>query len=1389
MIRHPVEKSRRQYNRWVATETIEDYALRYSPSSFRKWSPLLLANTAIGSISFLALEAIGASLLLSYGYTNAVWAIILASIVIFGAGLPISYFAARYNIDIDLLTRSAGFGYVGSTITSLIYASFCFIFFALEAAIMAQALKFYFELPLYLGYILCSLIIIPIVFYGITAINRLHLWTQPVWLILMLLPFYFLYTQAPHALDALSHFKGQVSGSNEFDPYYFGIATGISFSLIAQIGEQVDYLRFMPDKHKGNRLTWWMSLLAAGPGWIGLGCFKQLAGALLAFVAVMTGLAYAEAKEPVHMYYIAYTYVFDHPSLALVVSTIFVVTSQIKINVTNAYAGSLAWSNFFSRVTHAHPGRVVWLVFNIGIALLLMEMGVFEALQKVLGLYSNVAIAWISAVVADLTINKVLKLSPPIIEFKRAHLHDYNPVGFVSMLVASIVSIIAFTGAFGLYAQAYSWLIAMTISFMLVPIIAKLTQGKYYIARQNVHFSSSDQLCACGVCEQQYAQTDFAYCPYHETSICSLCCTLDSSCKDQCKPHRTSIYRQAFLDLLTSIVGQRISKQLSFKIAKFLFYSGLMLGVVAVIFWLAYSLSSNTLSSDNATELRAVLYNLFFILAALISIAAWWIVLIQESQALAESELLGQNETLEQEMSARKQAEKYEHFRSHTLEMLATNNSLPGILKAIVLGVEQLNSAMLCSILLLDDEGKRLVNGVSPSLPDFYNAAIDGVGIGVGIGSCGTAASTGERVVVEDIATHPYWEPYKELAARAGLASCWSQPIYSSTKQVLGTFAIYHRAAHSPSASDIYLIEQFARLAGIAIEHDSADKALRISENRFKTIFNDAPIGIALIDSLTGYIYAVNPMFAKIAGRTMEEMADIDWMSITHPDDVQEDLDNMALLNAGKIPGFQMQKRYLHHDGTPVWINMTITPIYVEDKAHPRHLCMIEDITQRKADDESIQQLAFYDLLTQLPNRRLLHERVKHGIDTERRDGNQLALLMLDLDRFKSINDSLGHQAGDELLQQVAGRITASLRDVDLVARWGGDEFVVLLEDITHPEDAARIAEAIIADLSEPFRLAQRDSIQIGTSIGISLYPQHGDSYEMLMDHADAALYQAKDAGRGCFAYFSENLTIAARERMALETRLRSAVEKQELRILFQPQVDIISGRITGAEALVRWHDPLEGMIPPLKFIPIAEESNLIIEIGGWVLRETCRQGRLWLDQGLPPLTLAVNVSPYQFQRSDICSLVSQVLKETDFPATQLELEITESGLMGNQNQATIILNNLRAQGVRLALDDFGTGYSSLAYLKHFPLDILKIDKSFIDDIPFHQDDMEIAATIVAMGHTLGFKVLAEGVETQQQLDFLRKKGCDSYQGYIKSKPVSADEFVELLRKQQQDEL
>ncbi|MGZ5621654.1 MAG: bifunctional diguanylate cyclase/phosphodiesterase [Methylobacter sp.] len=562
-------------------------------------------------------------------------------------------------------------------------------------------------------------------------------------------------------------------------------------------------------------------------------------------------------------------------------------------------------------------------------------------------------------------------------------------------------------------------------------------------------------------------------------------------------------------------------------------------------------------------------------------------------------------------------------------------------------------------------------------------------------------------------------------------------------------------------------------------ERNQAEANLRIAAIAFES---QEPMVITDADSV---ILQVNRAFTESTGYTAEEVIGQKmnlFKSGRHDKDFYTALWE-SIEHTGSWQG-EIWDRRKNGEIYPKWL--TITAVKRDDGVITHYVATHTDITERKASEEEIKHLAFYDSLTQLPNRRLLQKQLQHAINVERREGgNQLALLMLDLDRFKAVNDSLGHLAGDELLQQVATRITSRLRDVDMVARLGGDEFLVLLENIAHPNAAARVAEEIIADLSKPFQLIQSDDVRIGASIGISLYPQHGDSLEILLDHADAALYQAKDQGRGCFAYFSEDMTLAVRERIELESRLRRAIEQQELRVFYQPQIDISSGRIIGAEALVRWQDPNEGLIPPSDFIPIAEEAGLIVAIGKWVLRETCNQGRQWLADGLPPLTLAVNVSPHQFRRNDISALVATVLAETGFPARLLELEITESGLMLDQDNVMDILNSLRAQGICLAIDDFGTGYSSLANLKHFPLDALKIDKSFIVEIPHNKDDMEIAATIVAMGHTLGLKVLAEGVETPEQLEFLRKNGCDAYQGFIKSPPIPAKEFTELLRDQQ----
>lgn len=446
------------------------------------------------------------------------------------------------------------------------------------------------------------------------------------------------------------------------------------------------------------------------------------------------------------------------------------------------------------------------------------------------------------------------------------------------------------------------------------------------------------------------------------------------------------------------------------------------------------------------------------------------------------------------------------------------------------------------------------------------------------------------------------------------------------------------------------------------------------------------------------------------------------------------------------------------------------------------YVAIFSDISKLKKTQDDLHFLAHHDPLTRLPNRLSLLSNLQHSMQRAQRDDKYLALLMIDMDRFKDVNDSYGHLTGDELLQQVASRLTAQLREIDMVCRLGGDEFTVLLEDITDVEDVAHVANELIESLSEPFLLANNIEVRIGASVGISIFPGHGSTPELMLQQADSALYKAKNEGRGRFVYFSESLTLAARERIDLEVKLRHAIHHGELRVFFQPQVDISSGRIVGAEALVRWQSPTEGLISPARFIYIAETCGLIGEIDEWVLRETCLQGQRWITSGLPPLTLAVNLSPYQFLQGDISETIAKILRDTGFPASCLELELTESALMRRENEAILILNRLKVLGVRLAIDDFGTGYSSLAYLKLFPLDVLKIDKRFIDDIPLHRDDMEIVTAIIAMAHALRLKVLAEGVENKNQLAYLSTQGCDLYQGYLTSRPVPAKEFEQLLR-------
>ncbi|MBC7499786.1 MAG: response regulator [Herminiimonas sp.] len=647
-------KIRRDYNTWVANETLEDYALRFTPRAFRKWSEFSLANTAMGAVSFLALEAIGGAITLSYGFANAFWAILCVSVAIFLTGLPISYYAARYGVDMDLLTRGAGFGYIGSTITSLIYASFTFIFFALEASIMAQAIELFFGLPLVYGYVVCSIVIIPLVAYGITWISRLQLWTQPLWIVLLVLPYACVLYKEPDALRSMMTFIGRSEEGGAFNLALFGAAATVAFSLIAQIGEQVDFLRFLPEKTRANRLRWWVALLLAGPGWILLGAAKMLGGALLAFLAVQHQVPLAKAIEPTQMYLIGYSYVFSDPAWILAAVTLFVVISQIKINVTNAYAGSLAWSNFFARLTHSHPGRVVWLVFNVLIAVFLMELGVFKALEHVLGLYSLVAISWIGAVVADLVVNKPLGLSPAHIEFKRAHLYAINPVGVGSMLAASLVSAVAFSGYLGGTAQALAPFIALGSAMLLAPLIAWATDGRYYLARHDTLEQKSGASLSCVICENRFETEDMAHCPAYQGPICSLCCSLDVRCHDRCKPSSD------LPNLLQAVLPPRLARSFHTRIGHYVIVLVLLGAGLALLLWLLYYQQVSA-SAEPATygpdALRGIFVKLFATLLLLIGVGAWWLVLTSDSRRVAHEESDRQTHLLMNEIEAHRKTD------------------------------------------------------------------------------------------------------------------------------------------------------------------------------------------------------------------------------------------------------------------------------------------------------------------------------------------------------------------------------------------------------------------------------------------------------------------------------------------------------------------------------------------------------------------------------------------------------------------------------------------------------------------------------------------------------------------------------------------------------------
>lgn len=641
---------RRDYNRFVADETLEDYALRFTAKSARRWSGFRVAQTALGSLSFLALEAIGGTLVLTVGFTNTLAALLVVAAIIFATAAPISVYAARFGVDIDLLTRGAGFGYIGSTVTSLIYASFTFLFFAIEAAIMALALQLCFGLPPTIGYLVCALAVIPLVVYGITLISRFQIWTQPIWIGLNLLPLACIAWSGGAPFAEWLGYPGTLGrGVGGFDLAQFGLATGILLALLAQVGEQVDFLRFVPERQPARAGRWWAAVLGAGAGWIVPGMLKILLGSFLAVLALQHGVPPENAAEPTRMYTVAFGYVTGPGTGAIALMTLFVVVSQLKINVTNAYAGSIAWSNFFSRLTHSHPGRVVWLVFNVAIALLLMELGIDKTIASTLSLYAVVVSAWVGALAADLSVNKPLGLSPPGIEFKRAHLYAINPVGTGAMVLAMVSGFVAHAGWIGAGLTPFGPLLALAVAFAAAPAIAWGTAGRYYLARTPRSDWHGASAIVCRVCEHPFEPEDMAHCPAYAGPICSLCCSLDARCGDLCKPHgRLEAQAQS---ALARIMPARIAVWVGAPLGRYL---ALMLTLVAAIGLILGIVHAGATAEhpEHREMLSAALTSVFLILIVILGIVAWLFVLAQESRHVALEETARQTGLYQAEIAA-----------------------------------------------------------------------------------------------------------------------------------------------------------------------------------------------------------------------------------------------------------------------------------------------------------------------------------------------------------------------------------------------------------------------------------------------------------------------------------------------------------------------------------------------------------------------------------------------------------------------------------------------------------------------------------------------------------------------------------------------------------------
>lgn len=702
------------------------------------------------------------------------------------------------------------------------------------------------------------------------------------------------------------------------------------------------------------------------------------------------------------------------------------------------------------------------------------------------------------------------------------------------------------------------------------------------------------------------------------------------------------------------------------------------------------------------------------------------------------------------------------------LEQIVSGQPLSDVLSGVAAVLEQQLPGALASILLITEDGKNLRHGAAPSLPYAYNQAVDGIPVGEGIGSCGTSAATGKATIANDIDQHPYWQNYRALAKQYGLRACWSQPVFNSEQQVLGTFAIYHSQPKEPNQEELNILDNMAKVAGAAIEQSHLSRRHKLAQ----TLARHLPVGLIVTDHQHRIIEA-NPALCESVGYLRQQLIG-ETPEIVCPSLDKRNFERL-LLHSQRRGGWHGELLCRRRNSESYTAEVRFSQVHNEQDELQYAVLLLSDVSESKRSQETIHYLANYDVLTDLPNRNLFYHYLTECMEKAHKQQDKFALMLLDLDYFKEINDQLGHEAGDELLIKTGSRLMHCLGDKVTLARLGGDEFGIIVH-----EHWAEVAAAVVKTVNQPCRIRHIHQQRVTASVGLAIFPDHGDTIERLMKAADQAVYAAKDRGRNGFCLFDSHMEEHAQEQASLHQDLHKAHDDHQFELYYQPLINVQTGEVCQLEALLRWNNPRLGLVSPDRFIPLAEKTGMIREIGHWVRDSAMGQYQRLAQLGCA-LPIAVNLSSAELYDDQLAQRIIGQCQHYGLPANALVVEITESLLIDNKQDTQAFLQQLQQAGIAIAIDDFGTGYSSLSYLAAFPVQKLKIDRSFIQQIQQDTRKQALVSTMIDLGHALGMEVTAEGIETQQELDMLKSQGCDTIQGFLISRPMPAAQLEEFL--------